>query len=211
MADNRHIMGFRWVGSLSGRDRPILREVVIADSAAWNDDAAAACAVNIGDPVIPVNDGTVIIAPGGSTTGIIGVVHSVVTYWDGSKLTTNDFVPAATTGGGVEDRYTRVLISLASDSVYEIDTSTAAQTTKNAYRGLIGNNCDHVHTRVSFNGRYWADPKLVASGAGTGTANWRIVDVSQTQENVDYTGNFVKLLVTANEGYFGNLASTTGI
>lgn len=211
MADNRHIMGFRWVGSLSGRDRPILQEFVVADSAAWNDDAAAACAVNIGDPVELVNDGSVIISAGGDSSGILGVVHSIVSYWDGSKLVTNDFVPAATTGGAVEDRYTRVLISLASDSIYEIDTSTAAQSTKNAYRGLIGNNCDHINTRVSFNGRYWADSKLVASGAGTGTAQWRIVGISPTQENVDFSGNYVKLLVTANESYFGNVASTTGV
>lgn len=196
--DNIHRVGFRFVGyTTSAHSSPVELEYQIADSFSWPDDAAAACTVNVGDPVKLANTGKLAVAEDGDA--LFGVVSQILPYWDGSVMKFSDYIPNANVGGSIP-RANRVMVIPVKDAIFEIDCDDASTaTTEAAYQAFVGECCDHYNTRATINGRYQLDPKLDISTHGTSGGQWLILGISKTAENRDFAGNYVKLRVTANE------------
>lgn len=133
---NQNSGGFRLWGTLSGGEG--------ASPATFVSELANnyGTAINKGDPIIPVSDGTVAIAATNSTT-LLGVVTGC-SYVLNGKRTPSDFVPASTvispTTVGSPNASLVQWVPFNGDTIWEIDGATAAQTTIAANIGLVGNN-----------------------------------------------------------------------
>lgn len=198
MADNRSRYGFRLLNHLAGH--VAYEERIVADSYQANPGAAGAVDLCIGDPVVQANDGTVTIAAAGAVCW--GVIVGVIQYWDSVKGVlwpgTGGRVPGATTGGGIEDRYSKVLVVPVIGVEFEVDCDDAVTaTTKAAYQAFVGENCDLSYS-VDTTAKQ-ANPRLDISTHVATTAGWRIKRISKTLENVDFSGSYVKLVVECNE------------
>lgn len=190
MADNPALYGFRWIGSRgTSIPKPEIYRVASGYQAA---PGAVNCDLNPGDPVIKVSDGTVAIA----TTGVVfGVIIGVEPFYDGTKMVRDDRLPGNTVYGSVLERQSKVLVIPVADQLFECvaDENTTA-TTQAAYTAFIGENVDLVMVPVA----PLATPRLdISTHAVTNTLGWRIVNLGRGV-NIDYTGNFVPLVVTAN-------------
>ena len=116
-------------------------------------------------------------------------------------MTPTNRLPGATTGGGVIDRQSRALVVPVQGVVFECDVDDATTaTTFGAYQAYIHENVDHVCVADLTNAsKPKANPKLDISGhATTHTLGWRIVGVSTSLENQDFSGTGVKLYVVCN-------------
>lgn len=203
MANNVHKYGFRFYQGSSGRDRPTGLPMQVANAyQAKADDTTTSVDLNVGDPVKLVSDGSVALAnatdvPYGIVTGILNVFNSA----DGANRP-NNRVPGATTPGTTAiDRQTTVLVTPCEGVIWEVDVDdNTTQTTYTGYQGIIGNNIGHSCVADTSNsGLPKADPRLKMSTLGTvGTLDWRIVGISKTADNKDFSGTNVKLLVKAN-------------
>lgn len=201
MANNRARYGFRFVRQRSGgTNLPTPIECAIADSyQATSDGAASNVGLSVGDPVLLVSTGTVGLAT--TTVDVWGVIVGFKPYWNGSFMTPTNYLPGATTGGGVLDRQSRALVVPVENNVFECDVDDATTaTTYAAYQAFIGENVDHTCVADTTNAsRPKANPKLDISGhAVTATLGWRIVGISQSLENEDFSGTGVKLHVMCN-------------
>ncbi len=90
-----------------------------------------------------------------------------------------------------------MLVYPAAKQVFEIDVDdVVTATTEAGYMAFVGENCDHRLTAGS-------EPKsnclLDISTHVTTTAQWRIVGVSPIVSNADFSGAYVRMLVTVNE------------
>jgi hypothetical protein len=86
-------------------------------------------------------------------------------------------------------------------AIWEIDCDDAVTaTTEAAYQLTGGANADHrLHGAAGAAAESGAKPRLDISTVNTtNTLIWRIIGISPTQNNRDYSGNYVKLLVVAN-------------
>ena len=199
MADNVAMYGFRWVG---GKDScPHQREMFVADAVDSEDDAAANCDIRRGDPVKLVSDGTVNLAK--TTEKVYGIVAEVLGVYDSANGTygPSNRVPNGATGGGILDRRTRVSVIPAKGEIFEVDVDDAVTaTTEAAYQAFVNENVEHVCVRALSNGNYAAFPKIDISGhATTAGLGWRIVGLSKSLQNKDFSGANVKILVTVND------------
>ena len=112
--------------------------------------------------------------------------------------------PSGVTYGASIDRQSKVLVTPFSEGIWEIDVNDiVTATTLPAYQALVGENCEHqlaaaAATAVPFS----ANPVLAIATHNPATAalSMRIFGVSQTFENQDYAGAWVKMLVTVNKG-----------
>lgn len=202
MANNRALYGFRpvrsWPGGGTNIPTPI--EMAVADAyQATSDGAASNVGLSIGDPVLKVSTGTVGLAT--TTVDVAYIIVGFKPYWNGSFMTPTNYLPGATTGGGVIDRQSRALVIPVESCLWEcdVDDNTTA-TTFAAYQAFIGENVDHVCVADTTNAsRPKANPKLDISGhATTNSLGWEIVAVSQSLENQDFSGTGVKLIVKCN-------------
>lgn len=201
MADNAHRYGFRFYkGQFSDQPKGELYHVADAYQAQV-DGAGASVDLNIGDPVKAVLDGSVALA--NTTDLVFGIVIGVHRIFEASTGVTRpaDRVPGGTTGGGNIERSTLVEVVPARGIIWEIDVGGVAPgITEAAYRALIHENAEHTCLGdLSIAGRPKADPRLAlpsAVGAGLG---WRIVGISKSAQNKDWSGANVKLLVKVNE------------
>ena len=200
MADNNHRYGFRFYkGQFNDLPKGELYHVNDGYQAQV-DGAGASVDLNIGDPVKAMGDGSVALA--NTTETVFGIVIGVHRIFEASTGVTRpaDRVPGGTTGGGNIERSTLVEVVPARGIIWEIDTSANALTTEAAYRALIHENAEHICAGdLSIAGRPKADPRLFlpsAVGAGLG---WRIVGISKSAQNKDFSGQNVKLLVNVNE------------
>lgn len=208
MANNKVRYGFRpFLGSAGGVSYPKSVRKTVATGYQAVDDNAVNVDLNKGDPVKLVNDGSVALALTGEACW--GVVESVEPYWDGTVMTPGTKLPGSTAWGTVEQRRSWVNVIPLEACQWEIDvdaTGTPA-TTFAAYLSYVGNNADH--TCVNALGTATAEPLLSITTIGTGgTLTWRILDVSQSAENADYTGTRVKLIVGINDGQSAGHADT---
>ena len=211
MSSNVHKYGFRFHRSLTGRDNPDPLEYTVADAYQATKDAGGTNVdLNIGDPVKLVNDGTVALA---NTTDLVyGIIVGVRQVYDSAlgALKPFDRVPGGSTGGGLYERKTRVMVQPAKGVIWEIDANSAAQSTEAAYETYIHNNVEHVcpgDTNVS--GRPKADPMIdIANAATTAGLGWRIVGISKSRENRDFSTNYVKFLVVVNDSSEAGSAAT---
>lgn len=202
MTDNmRGFSGFRWVKSLFGDSPPSAQAVRVASGYTGAINGGTTIDLNIGDPVRYVSTGTIAHAAGneGASGGedISGIVVGFLPYWDGYKRVPGWRLPANTVYGSILERQSYALIYPAVGHIWEVDVDDATTaTTESGYVAFIGENCDHRLTAGS-------EPKtnclLDISTHGTATAQWRIVNISQSVANQDFSGAYVKLYVTVNE------------
>lgn len=200
--NNKGYGGFRWVRSLIGSTPPSAIACRVASAYSGAINGGTTIDINIGDPVRFVSGGTVAHAAGNEAAGnngqdIYGIVVNILPYYDGRKRVPGDRLPAGTTYGSVLERQSFVEVFPAAGHVWEIDCDDAVTfTTEAGYYSAIGKNADHRLTTGS-------EPKtnclLDISTVGTATAQWRILDISKTVANQDFTGAYVKMLVTCNE------------
>jgi hypothetical protein len=198
MADNTHYYGFRWsVAANGGKACPVPERQHVASGQDDQDDSSNSVDLNVGDPVKRISTGGVTLAQ--TTDAVYGIIVAVAPYWDGTRMTPGNKLPNQTTWGTVEERRSYVYVVPVSAGVWEIDCDDkVTATTLAAYRALIGENAEH--TTPGNTALTSADPYLDISGhATTATLSWRIVDVSPTLANEDFSGSYVKLLVQINE------------
>lgn len=205
MADNNHKYGIRFYSSITGVGRPAALEFHVASGYAPVINTNVSVGLTIGDPVQLLTDGSVALAGDTTTTGavpfgvVVGITNAKVD--SNNKARPTSYYPTGTTYT-TKANETRVAVIPFGRDIFEIDADDAVTaTTETAYRALIGNNADLVYLLDSSNpDRRKANPMLDISTAAAATAHFRILGISKTQENKDFSGNYVKLLVQLNEG-----------
>lgn len=211
MADNVHLYGFRWSVSANGSAQPYVQRMHVATAQDDVDDSSNSVNINIGDPVKKVSTGGVMVA---LTTEIVyGIVMGIERYYDASTglMRSGPYYPNQTAWGTVEARRGYVLVAPAAQGIWEIDCDDkVTATTEATYRALVGENSEHVvpgNTSATS-----ADPYLdISLHATTATLGWRIVDISPTQYNRDFSGSYVKVLVRVNESAEAGMPATGSI
>lgn len=198
MADNTHYYGFRWARS-NGKPCPSPEWKTVATGQDDQDDGSNSVDLNIGDPVKLLAAGGVGLAVAGDN--VYGIIVAVAPHYDSSlgAMKPGNKLPNQTVWGTVEARRSMVGVVPASAGYWEIDVDDATTaTTKAAYVALLGSNCDHaVPGNTSETS---ADPKLDISTTNTTQDNtWRVVDISSTMANKDFSGANVKLIVAIND------------
>lgn len=196
MANNVSRGGFRYHGSRSDVGGPIIERVRVASGYQAADVNAASVNLNVGDVVKKVSDGTVALAAG--TDAFYGVIHNILPYYDGTVMRWNKFLPGNTVYGTVLERQSFLEIIPVAGVLFEVDVNdNTTATTQAAYTAFIGENANHINTGLV--SAVAAFPQLNIGGHNTtNTLGWRIVDISPTMENQDFSGTGVKLIVTAN-------------
>jgi hypothetical protein len=207
--DNRAKYGFRPYRCSFGELNPVPMRVADAYQGTLG---GVNCDLNVGDPVAMVAAGTVEHA---AVTGVIwGVIAEAVQYYDASNgrivsPVPGNRIPGASTGGGLADRMSIVMVWPAMGITWEVDADDiVTATTFLTYMALQGENADISYTGVTATRKAW--PRLDISDHKAATAQLRILEVSPTRENIDFSGANVKMLVEVNEVQ-NPPAQTTGI
>lgn len=215
MADNRQEYGCRWFRAANGGvAQPVPEEHIVASAASFDITGGASnVGLGPGDIVAMATTGGVSLCPGAETTpGLAyGVVVGVAPYWDGTMMVRGRVLPSDTTYGTNLSRQSKVYVVPIADGIWEMDCDDkVTATTLAGYQAFIGENVDFIHDLTSTNTR--PTPRIDISGHDptTATLALRIVGISPTVHNQDFSGNYVKLLVRANEG-LSPLFSGTGI
>lgn len=192
--DNPGRYGFRPIKGRGSADcAPIWCDVASAYQAA---PGGTNVDLNLGDPVIRVNDGTVALA---AATGVImGVIVGFGFYWNAAlgMMTPATKLPGGTTYPSF-DRRSQVLVLPVLGQLFEVDVDDAVTaTTRAAYRAFIGENVNTIYSASATTGR--ANPKVdISAHATTNTFQWQIQEVG-TKDVVDYAGANMKLIVSCN-------------
>ncbi len=199
MTDNRKVYGFRPLRSLYGGD-PLGAIQRYRVASGYNGTVnSIAVDVNAGDPVTILSTGYVQLQVGseGTQGRNTGVVVGVGPSWDGTLMQFKTSIPNSTTYGTVLERTSYVWVCHGDGIVFEADCDdSSTATTEAAYTALIGSNVDHVLTTGI---QPKANPMIdISSTNTTNTLLWRVIDISPTIENQDFSGLYVKLLVTPN-------------
>lgn len=212
MANNPQRYGFRPYKSRFGGSIPEPERLRVASGYQGTDTNSANCDIGPGDIFKKVNDGTVALAA--ATDAFAYVCTGVIQFYANGVITSGKVVPGGSGVYGTNyERETLILGIPVTQCIFEADCDDAVTaTTYAAYRTLIHNNVNHINTGDTTNVR--ANPQIDISTANTtNTLQWRIVDISPTQENQDYSGSYVKLLVVANISQLGAgfAGTTTGV
>lgn len=196
MANNISRGGFRYHSSRSHGTGPIPERAYVASGYQGADVNAASVNLNVGDVVKKVSDGTVALAAG--TDAFYAVIVNILPYYDGTVMRWNKFLPGNTVWGTNYERISTLEVIPVDGMIFEVDVNDATTATSRAtYQTLIGENANHINTGLV--SAVAAFPQLNIGGHNTtNTLGWRIVDISPTLENQDFSGTGVKLLVTAN-------------
>ncbi len=221
MADNVKQYGLRWSTAYTGMPQPMPIEMAVASAANFTVSGFGTNVnLSVGDPVKINNDGTVSLA-GGSENGqtsqpIWGVVVGMggQGYFNGTRMVRSPYLPSGVTYGTAIDRQSKVLVVPASKGFWEIDCDDiVTATTYLAYQAFIGENCDHqLAAAVATAPLLTANPVLDISSHNPATAglSFRIVGVSQNFSNQDFAGQWVKMVVSVNDGaepFFTNVGT----
>lgn len=198
MADNTRRYGFRWSTSANGSFNPPMMRMFVDTTVDWQDGSANSVNLHIGDPVNFTSSGGIALAD--TTEAIAGVVAGFLPVYDPTDgvLKPTDKVTNQLSWGSNEENRPFAMVIPAEAGIFEVDCDDATTaTTRAAYQALVNENVTHVNpgdtTAVS------ADPMLdISTHATTAGLSWRIVGISGTVFNEDFSGNYVKLLVRAN-------------
>lgn len=196
--DNRARYGFRPYRCSFGEFNPVPMRVADAYQGTLG---GVNCDLNVGDPVVMVAAGTVEHAA--VTGNIWGVVVQALQYYDTSNArivspVPGNRIPGASTGGGLADRMSIVMVLPCIGITWEIDADDiVTATTFATYMALQGENADISYTAVTATRKAW--PRLDVSDHKAATAQLRILEISPSRENVDFSGANVKMLVEVNE------------
>jgi len=214
MADNRHKYGIRFHSTQGGGGRPACIEALVASGYAG--DHGGSVGISIGDPVDLLSTGFMELT---NDTAARDTLFGVVMNVANAKVDANgkarpaSYLPSGTTYT-LEETTSRLIVAPFSDHIWEMDVDDAVTaTTLAAYRAFVGENVDMVFSRDTSNpDRPRCNPLLdISTHATTAALMWRIVGVSKTRENADFSGAFVKLLVQLNQGLDPTLNGATGM
>lgn len=206
MVDNRIQYGFRWSQAANGgRPCPSGIECFIDTGEAFSVNGGTSN-VNLGpgDLVRRKASGGMEQADGtegaGGAEPAYGVVIATRHYWDGTKMVIQPTIPSNIAYGTKLTRQTKIIVVPAEAGRWEVDCDdTSIGATEAAYQAAVGLNVDHILDDFSVNGIPRLGVRLDASTAATlNTLHWRIVGISPTENNQDFSGNYVKLWVEAN-------------
>lgn len=207
MADNMQEYGFRWSTRFNGGPMPTPIRIPVATGQNFV-VAAANYSLGAGDVVLMEATGMLDISLAGEA--IYGIVVGVEPYWDGSVMRPSNLLPSGVAYGTNLSRQSALLVVPAHLGFWEADADDAVTaTTQAAYQALIGTNCDHAHTPNATTLR--VHPRIDISDTKTATAQWRLVNIAGDVSNKDFSGNYVKLIVAANETQWGPAFTATGI
>ena len=207
MTDNVHQRGFRVWGGLNGRLPPIPLRYRVASGYQGSENATNVD-LCIGDPVKDLNSGCVAHADAGDA--ILGVVVGILPYYSSSvgAMVFGDRLPGGTAYTTLYERQSFVMVQPANGTIFEVDADdNTTATTYGGYFALINEQCDHVYTTGI---EPKTDVNLDISTHNTTSYGWRILDISPSLANQDFSGANVKLLVTVNEGRLPPF-STSGV
>lgn len=225
MADNRMCYGFRPNGRRWGSATYNPLPMIVATSEPFNvTGGTSAVGLGVGDPVTRLATGGVTLCAGAETTPVVpyGIVCGIGPNWNAAlgQMQFTDVLASATAWGTNLDRQSVVYVLPIEGWYWEIDCNDAdAATTKAAYQAFGGENCSFAlygGIAPTSNPQNRAHPRLdIGSHATTNTLALRINRVSDTQDNVDFTGNYVKMIVEINIGGPGGMpnsvVTSTGI
>ena len=197
MADNKHLYGFRpFASRYASGNLPIVVRTV-ATSQDHQDDGSNSIVISVGDPVKQVSTGGINVAL--TDEDVWGIVAWIGPVWDGTRMARRKDFPNQNAWGTTEARRPTIGVIPADAAIWEIDTddTAAGYDTIAEFTDMIGENVHHTvpgNTTLTT-----ADPYIDISGnATTNTLGWRIEGISPTVANQDFTGNYVKMLVTVN-------------
>lgn len=212
MTDNAVKYGFRYVRSRTGGDQVIERAWVATSASFDVNSGASNCVLGKGDPIFQQSDGSATLCLGNETTDsstVLGIVQHF-DYYDtvkGVRTKLGPGVPSDLAWGTNLARQTYVYYTPVQTAVWAIQVDDATTfTTEATYQAAIGENCEHILTGAS--GDIRVRPKLdISQHATTNTFLWKIIGISQTAGNQDFSGANVELYVISN----GTLASQNAI
>jgi hypothetical protein len=201
--------GFRWAKEWPGqRDIPGIIPRYVASAASFDPSGGTAnCVLGPGDVVNEVSDGTVFFCQGTENAQTPRIPYAVVVgvypFFDASlgshgAMRWGTVLPSDVAWGTNINRASKVACVPITAGVWEvdIDETSASWDTEAEFRDMIGENVDMINTNSPTNR---LAPKLdISSNATTATLYFRIVGISRTVENQDFSGTGVKLLVRAN-------------
>lgn len=207
MANNVHRYGVRFYKSGTGSGIPSPDEYVIASSYTAN-VGGADVDMNIGDPVELLADGTVRLAADGAVDPgqFLGVIVGFSNVKDPVFTGTgrpSSFLTRGTTWA-TKATQSRALVIPFSNHIWEMDVSAngTSSDTETEYLATIGNAFPLTYSADTTNAdRPKANPLLdFTTVTNTASDHFMVWGISKTMFNVDFTGNFVKMLVKLNEG-----------
>lgn len=209
MADNVARYGFRYQGITAGVGHPKPIEVIVATGASFDVTGGTQnCALTAGDVVTKLSTGGVTLCAGNETTPVApyGVVIGVKPYYDSTIGQTGAMRPSSSLPSDIAwgtnlDRQSKLIVMpFLPGQLWEVDVDDATTaTTLAAYQAFIGENVSMINTGAANDVPPRAKPKLdISTHNTTATLFFRIVGISQTLDNVDFSGANVKLLVEAN-------------
>lgn len=196
--------GLRYWGSMFAENvTPRLLECQVA--------TAYGTALFKGDPVKCVSDGS--IAQSAAGDPIFGVVAGVMYRNADGVLQERDYLPASTAYTPDRLRSVALVIPATPFTIFEVDADDGSSITTVANaRALVWENCDHIFTTAGSTSTGLSGVQLDISTHGTGSAQWRIVNLSPLRTGNDPTAISAKYLVVANEQHnWPGTFSTTGI
>jgi hypothetical protein len=206
MADNRQCYGFRWsVAANGGRPLPAPERVIVASAQSFDINGGASnVSIGPGDVVRSASTGGVVLCDGAEGAGGAlsprFIVVGVEPYYDAANgvMAYGSVLPSDVTYGTNLERQSKLLVVPVDAGTWEIDCDEATTaTTLAAYQAFIGEHANHTHDITATNTR--PTPRLdISTHNTTSTLVWNIVGISPTQDNQDFSGNYVKLLVRAN-------------
>lgn len=213
MADNPIRYGMRAVKARYGHSLPV--EVCnIATAASFDVNGGAANVyLGEGDILTSVSTGTATLAIGSEgtdSTTILGVCCGIKQYYDtamGVMTAKGPGIPSDLAWGTDLQRQSKLYYIPIESAIWAIqcDDATTA-TTEALYQDMIGENCRFINTGAT--GATRASPRLdISTNATTNTFPFKIVGVSTTAGNQDFSGNYVELYVISN----GTIASRNAI
>lgn len=207
MADNIAKYGFRYFGGADNLPKPI--EKLIATGTQFDVTSGIQDAVlQAGDVVAQVSDGTVALCAGNETTPALpyGVVVGGIRYYDASigqsgQMRIANAVPNGVAWGTNRERATRVLVvPFLPGQIWEADVDDiVTATTQAAYEAFEGENVSFINSGAAASTPAWIRPKIdISTHATTASLFFRLVRVSSTKDNIDFSGANVKMLIEIN-------------
>lgn len=213
MANNRAKYGFRFYSSQYGTGRASGIEGGVTSGYQANVPATNV-GVSIGDPVAYNAAGNFELAEDITADHFFGVIAAIrnARVDSNGKSRPVAYLPGNTTYTNEVDRTSLIVLPFG-NNIWEVDADdNVTATTLAAYRLLVGLNANMAYTLDLTNtDKPRANPQLdISTAAVTAGLDFRIVGVSRTAENVDFSGTNVKLLVQLNLGSDPALG-TTGV
>jgi hypothetical protein len=213
MADNPVRYGFRAVKSRYGGRLPVERALVATSASFDVNGGASNVVLGEGDVIVQLSTGTVTLAVGSEGTDsatVLGVVCGIKQYLDtatGTMTARGPGIPSDLAWGTDLAKQSIVYYIPIESAIWaaQCDDNTTF-TTEAAYQDAIGENITLVNTGASGTNR--AAPKLdISENATTNTHPFKIVGISTTAGNQDFSGANVELYVISN----GTIASRNAI